>query len=261
MKTYIGGYYCRDELHLQIINKDSNRKILEALKDAYPAGLTVEELVKKTKLPMKTIYAQKAELYREYYINHLEEERGKLKSTRGRPPAASRLRAAGALRKRVRLVIEDATGLHDEYKGKKPIPLPPGNVIYSDGFTEACNKIVGKDEEEHLCKELLRFIQRAIDRIIVGYDDKNNYHQEEGEEEIKKRWAPETAIDFCCSQCGLNHEARDFIRAMLLYLIDQFERNDEFIGFLKDRQLLTEEAYERIIISRDKNTNTSTTVF
>ena len=82
MKNYIGGYYCRDDLHLQIMNKDSNRKILEALKDAYPEGLTVEELAKRTKLPLKTIYAQKAELYREYYINHLEEEK---ETKRGRP--------------------------------------------------------------------------------------------------------------------------------------------------------------------------------
>lgn len=74
MKEYISGYYCRDDLHLQIMNKDSNRRILEALRKVYPDGLTVEELAKKTKLPIKTIYAQKAELYREYYINHLELE-------------------------------------------------------------------------------------------------------------------------------------------------------------------------------------------
>jgi hypothetical protein len=67
MKEYISGYYCRDDLHLQIMNKDSNRRILEALRKAYPDGLIVEELAKKTKLPIKTIYAQKAELYREYY--------------------------------------------------------------------------------------------------------------------------------------------------------------------------------------------------
>ena len=42
MKEYIRGYYCRDDLHLQVMNKESNRKILQALKDAYPEGLTVE---------------------------------------------------------------------------------------------------------------------------------------------------------------------------------------------------------------------------
>ena len=75
MKNYFEGYYCRDDLHLQVINKDSNRKILNALRDAYPTGLSVEELSEVTKLPIKTVYAQKAELYREYYINHVEEEK------------------------------------------------------------------------------------------------------------------------------------------------------------------------------------------
>lgn len=42
MKEYISGYYCRDDLHLQIMNKDSNRRILEALRKVYPDGLTVE---------------------------------------------------------------------------------------------------------------------------------------------------------------------------------------------------------------------------
>ena len=59
MKKYISGFYCRDDLHLQIINKESNRKILEALKNAYPSGLNVFELASITKLPIKTIYAQK----------------------------------------------------------------------------------------------------------------------------------------------------------------------------------------------------------
>jgi hypothetical protein len=37
---------------------------------------------------------------------------------------------------------------------------------------------------------------------------------------------PEKTPDFCCSQCGLNHEARDFIRAILLHLIDRFSPTD-----------------------------------
>jgi hypothetical protein len=55
-------------LHLQVINKESNRRILRALKDVYPNGLTIFELAEVTDLPLKTIYAQKTELYREYYI-------------------------------------------------------------------------------------------------------------------------------------------------------------------------------------------------
>jgi hypothetical protein len=238
MKNYVSGFYCRDDLHLQIMNKDSNRRILEALRRAYPEGLTVEELARKTKLPIKTIYAQKAELYREYYINHLAEEEWEYKHLRGRPSSASRSREE-ARRKRVRIVIEDASGYHDPYEGKKPTPLPPGNVIFSDGFTEAWGNIVGKEQEEILCNELLRFIQIVFNRI-----DELTSGKENGK--IIKNWIPERMVEFCCTQCGLNHETRDFIRAMLLHLIDKLEKNDKFFDFLKDNRFLTLEAYEQV---------------
>jgi hypothetical protein len=238
MKNYVSGFYCRDDLHLQIMNKDSNRRILEALRKAYPEGLTVEELARKTKLPIKTIYAQKAELYREYYINHLAEEEGEYKHLRGRPSSESRSRDE-ARRKRVRIVIEDASGYHDPYEGKKPTPLPPGNVIFSDGFTEAWDNIVGKEQEEILCNELLRFIQIVFNRI-----DELTSGKENGK--IIKNWIPERMVEFCCTQCGLNHETRDFIRAMLLHLIDKLEKNDKFFDFLKDNRFLTLEAYEQV---------------
>jgi hypothetical protein len=237
MKNYFTGFYCRDDLHLQIMNKDSNRRILEALRDAYPDGLTVEELAKKTKLPIKTIYAQKAELYREYYINHLEEQEGEYKRQRGRPPA-SRSREE-ARRKRVRIVVEDASGYHDPYESRKPTPLPPGNVIFSDGFIEAWDSIVGKEQEEILCNELLRFIQRVFDRLDeLSFESKNG--------KIIKNWIPDRTVELFCTQCGLNHEARDFIRAVLLHLIDKLEKNDKFIDYLKHSQLLTQEAYEQV---------------
>ena len=52
--------------------------------------------------------------------------------------------------------------------------------------------------------------------------------------------------EYCCSLCGLNHQARDFIRAMLLYLIDQLEESSKFVKLLKNNQFLTQEAYQRI---------------
>lgn len=59
MKEYLAGYYCRDTLNLRIVNKESNRKTLEALKESYPVGLDVYELAEKTDLPLKTMYSQK----------------------------------------------------------------------------------------------------------------------------------------------------------------------------------------------------------
>jgi hypothetical protein len=52
--------------------------------------------------------------------------------------------------------------------------------------------------------------------------------------------------NYCCSLCGLNHEAKDFIRAMLLYPFDQLEENSKFIKLLKNNQFLTQEDYQRL---------------
>jgi hypothetical protein len=46
--------------------------------------------------------------------------------------------------------------------------------------------------------------------------------------------------DMICNYCGINHEARDFIRAILLHLIDGLETNDEYIKFLQDNKFLKE---------------------
>ncbi len=227
MKNYFEGYYCRDDLHLQVINKDSNRKILNALREAYPTGLSVEELSEVTKLPIKTVYAQKAELYREYYINHVEEEK---KNQRGRP---SKRQDPFIFRKRARLVIEELFGVHDIYEGNKPVPLPPGHTIYSDGFAETLSKLTLKEEKNELFITLLDYARKVLSRAY------NN-------EEIKDKWAPSNEGNYCCTQCGLNHEARDFFRAIFLNLIDEFEQSKHFVDFLKGQNMVTQNSYEKI---------------
>jgi hypothetical protein len=203
VKEYLAGYYCRDTLHLRIVNKEPNRNILEALRNSYPVGLDVYELKEKTNLPLKTIYSQKAELYREYYISHYDEQ---TKSTkRGRP---KQLTQASAERKRDRYVECQTSGVHDVYEGKKPIPLPPGTVVYSEGFVDVWDKLIEKEERDELCLFLLSFLKKMFTRV-----------QDHSDQKVRK-WAPEKNIEYCCSQCGLNHEARDFIRAILLLLID-----------------------------------------
>jgi hypothetical protein len=138
-------------------------------------------------------------------------------------------------RSRKKIVLEETTGLHDPFKGKKPTPLPPGNVIYTEGFTDAWHTIVDKQEENELCISLIRFLQKTLNKII-DYED----------EKIRTKWAPEKRIEYCCSQCGLNHEARDFMRAMMLHLMDQVEEYGQFIDFMRANQFLTQQAYDDI---------------
>jgi hypothetical protein len=241
MKEYIKGFYARDDRHLQVINKESNRKILEVLKNAYPVGLDVYKIAKAANLPLKTIYAQKAELYREYYINNIGETSSSATApSRGRP-RVQKEEEQESQRNRKRIVMEEASGVHDIYEGKKPTPLPPGNVIYSDGFVEAWQTIVEKEEENDLCITLLKFLEKIVNRVNE-HDDK----------ELREKWAPEKNLDHCCSECGLHHEARDFVRAVMLHLIDQLEKYPMFIDFMKENKFLKQDAYERIVERKER---------
>ena len=188
MKTYIHGYYCPSDIELNILEKESNRKILEALKDAYPAGRNAHELAEITGLPIKTIYAQLNELSRGGFITELP----KISNTRrGRPqthyssPATIVEEYVDNLqqRQRSRFVIEDTKGIYSIYNDdeagktnqkKRSISLPPGNVVYSNEFVEVWHKIVGKEEEDELCTALLNFLDKTLRRIseLSKDDDK-----------------------------------------------------------------------------------------
>ena len=180
---------------------------------------------------MKTIYGQKVELYRQFYISNYYKEPKSTK--RGRPKLIPQDTAAGE-RHRDKYVIEETSGVYDVYEVKKPLPLPPGNVLYTEGFVDVWHKLVGKEEEEELCIVLLRYIGKILARV-------NNH-----DDAKVRKWAPERNIQHCCSQCGLNHEAHDFIRAVLLRLIDQLEKNDVVLNYLKDNDLLTQKDFELV---------------
>ena len=62
-----------------------------------------------------------------------------------------------------------------------------------------------------------------------------------------KKIAPDLRKEYCCRNCGLNHEARDFIRAILIHLIDRLEVQREFVEFQNNNPLLRETAFEKII--------------
>ena len=107
MKRYIEGHYCPREYDLQYHYKESNLDILNALFDSYPSSLTTDEIKEKTDLSTKTIYPQTDELYREFYINEIQNT---IKQ-RGRPKTNAQ--------RKMSFVIENATRLFDRNKVKK----------------------------------------------------------------------------------------------------------------------------------------------
>ena len=54
------------------------------------------------------------------------------------------------------------------------------------------------------------------------------------------------------TQCGINHEARDFVRAMLLHLLDHLERHDKFTDFMKTNEFIDISTYQAMVSNIDK---------
>ncbi len=62
-------------------------------------------------------------------------------------------------------------------------------------------------------------------------------------------------IDYCCSQCGLNHETRDLIRALSIRVIDEMEKSKAYLEFLKNNEFLTKEGYENALLNTEHDTS------
>ena len=241
MKQYIFGYYCTNDAQLDVISKESNRRILDALRESFPSGLSANDIEEKTGLPLKTVYACLKELNRELFVDQL----GKQRKIRGRPLLREVQDGIGE-RHRSQFVIEDRSRTY-EMSNEDNYAMAPGNVDYPQDFIDAWHTIVPKEEEDELCTTLSQFLERSLTRMI-------NHPNEE-----IRRWSPERSLSgqedrksMCCSQCGINHEARDFVRAILLHLLDHLERHGEFIEFMKSSDFLDLESYQTMISNIDK---------
>jgi winged helix-turn-helix DNA-binding protein len=148
MSSYIQGYYSPSASELNIFEKETNRKIIDSIREAYPTGITALELADVTGLPIKTVYAQLRELCRESLVTELPKQhagRGRLKSTDN-----GSARTGLQQRQRSRYIIEDTMGVYDSYtdsEEKKKI-MPPGHVLYSNDFLYLWNRIIAKEDED-----------------------------------------------------------------------------------------------------------------
>jgi hypothetical protein len=241
MKQYIYGYYCANDTQLDVISKQSNRRILEALRDAFPSGLNAHGIVAKTGLPLKIVYASLKELNRELFVDVL----GKQRKIRGRPLVrevqTSNGGTEGGERHRSQYVIEDRSRTYEMHNDNN-YAMAPGNVDYPRDFVDTWHTIVPNEEENELCTTLSQFLERSLTRMTNHPDDK-----------IRK-WSPETVdgSKSCCAQCGINHEARDFMRAMLLHLFDHLERHDKFIEIMKNNEFLDLDSYQTMVSNIEK---------
>lgn len=255
LKKYFKGYYCVNKEEIETIGKNSNRIIIDILKDSYPNGLNANQIAEKTNMPIKTIYNQLQDLEKEYFIRSL----GKQHNKRGRPSVKDSADLASE-RYRVSYIYEDMSRIYDHIVSEEigdNYTLAPGNTDYSSEFLDVWHQIVEKEEEENICNTLMLFLQTIFSRIngqknaeiktwvpTISNTLENNSK--------KKQIKSEQNKDFCCVGCGINHEARDFFRAVLLHLIDHLEKNGNFINFMINNQLINKERYQEMIALKGK---------
>jgi hypothetical protein len=125
-----------------------------------------------------------------------------------------------------RYVFENVNGLSRHRSAK--YALAPGNVEYAEEFKNELGRLIGQTDLRTKFRILLEYVKYIVESV-----------KESGEQKI----APNGDGSQVCSTCGLNHEARDFIRASLLYLLDWFEGSSDYLEFLRERNYIDKEHY------------------
>jgi hypothetical protein len=206
MKSYILGYYASSDHLLDTLANKKRTRMLNALLDSHPVPMKVKEIASKGKINMKTVYGEPylGRLKSDGFIREVEEQEEK-----------------GGGGESSRYNIENVNSLSRERRVN--YSLAPGNVEYSEEFKSALNRLINQLEIKNECRILLGFVKFIVESV--------------------KESAPKKGNDYICSTCGLNHEARDFIRATLLYLLDQFEISSEYLEYLREQDYIDKEHY------------------
>lgn len=215
---YIDGFYYRNNSDKKIIT-DEVQAVLEVLRDSHPAELTINQILKEKKgLNDNTVRQAANKLAAEDFILKKRKSPTRKKKTREREPLYTY-----AFEDRNFKINREA-----DYK------FAPGYVAYDSDFENYFDALLKSrfDEIEGIYRSLVQFIRSIFNEMES--------------KEARNLIAPKLK-DNLCNNCGYNHEVRDFIRACLLRLIDEFEANKDFIDFLKKGGFLSERAAEEQI--------------
>jgi hypothetical protein len=237
MKRYIEGRYFPSDKEMSFLKNPPERILINKLTEVYPAGRTAKklqlELADQSDIVKSTIHDKLDNLKEYYFIHELTKKQQKELEKRPRIDHLLSLDKNESTRSK-KFVIEDTSSILNLVH---PYPLSPGYVRYSQLFIDAWkhiikNQLIQKSEIDDVCKSLFRFVEKIM-RVVSDstITEVNSV-------------APTKGIEHCCSNCGVNHEVRDFIRAMLLYLVDQMEINNDFIEFLEGQKFVNEKGYE-----------------
>lgn len=207
---YFEGYHCKDDSSVDGISTDSSRQILHAISSCYPKGITIAEISKQTHTSANTVYNSLKPLENAGFII-----KKKYKSGRGRPGAG----AANYDDRSFKFHIENrnfALNQDDKYQ------FAPGYTKYTSDFLYAWNVLVEKNQLDDVYSALIKILGPMMTKITSSGDP------------ILKQLVPKADKSMQCQFCGVNHDARDFIRATLLHILDQFETSSMFMDLMRN---------------------------
>jgi predicted Zn-ribbon and HTH transcriptional regulator len=118
------------------------------------------------------------------------------------------------------------------------LSFAPGYVKYNKKFIKMYeNFMLGHKEAQSEIYNLLVGLLRGVFNTVKRHGDEM------------------TPRSIRCKWCGYDHEIRDFIRATLLHLMDDLEKNYEYIEFIKE--FVDESAYQHLreLSERDRDKN------
>ena len=101
----------------------------------------------------------------------------------------------------------------------------------------AWDVLVEKQQQNEIYRLLINLLNGVITKIIatndpvLGFVIPMSESHRDGE-----------TMSMLCKFCGINHEARDFIRAILLQLLDRLESTRPFIDFLQENHFILKDS-------------------
>ncbi len=234
MWKYLEGYYCKDDRSLEGIKTEPSRTVLCTISKHYPVGITAKEISKQTRIRPDTVRGSLKSLEVAGFI-----KKRKYEPSRGRPGADGHDDVRS-----LRFHIENrnfALNKNDEYQ------FAPGYTKYTSDFLNAWSVLVDKDQLDDLYPSLMKIVRQVWTKITSSEDP------------VLKQLLPRTEsvdgdrISMQCEYCRINHDARDFIRAILLHILDQFETSSAFMNFFDEQHFISKDRFETQRLPNQEN--------
>ncbi len=232
MKEYIVGGYLSSKEQRDSLRNEPEQLILDNLKKAYPRSTSVTDLAKElrenTGMVPSTVYKGIENLERHHFVHRLSRHQKK-------DAALNDSEIDITLQS---YIIEQADkavhllSMHTDANKRLPeYWLAPGYVEYTEEFSREWSKLLNS----RLMEDLLDTITQKLLQLLNIISEMK---------ELKKTRSSTGRSSRNCINCGIDHETRNFLRAMLLQVIDYAEMSPDYIKFLRENNVLNNLGYK-----------------